>query len=238
MIPRMSTIKVLVADDEPDLASMLTEWLEEDGYEVCCALDGTSALRMFFEHKPALSIMDLRMPGMDGFQVISRIREMSDSHVLILSALGGEEHVVRGLELGADEYLVKPVSKREFLARVRSILRRINPLGNQSSGYADSVISLNFLAHEVAVRGTSIHLRPTEFRLLACLARNNDRVLSHEELLDRVWGEQGGSLDSLKWYISSLREKLERDPSKPVLIVTVARVGYRYVPPHLLPGLE
>ena len=227
----MSPAKVLVADDEPDLVSILTEWLEDDGYEVVSANDGAGAIKLFFQHKPILSITDLRMPGLDGFQFITRIREMSDAHVLVLTALGGEDHVVRGLDLGADEYLVKPVTKRAFLARVRSLLRRATSSDEPSSGYSDSALTLNFLTHEVQIRGKTLHLRPTEFRLLAFLAQNSDRVIGHHELLDKVWGDQSGSLGSLKWYISSLRDKLEENSQKPTLIVTVSRVGYRYVPP-------
>jgi DNA-binding response OmpR family regulator len=180
-----------------------------------------------------LSITDLRMPGMDGFQLISRIREMSDAHVLVLTALDSEENVIRGLELGADEYLVKPISKREFLARVRSIVRRAATPEDVTTGYSDSILSLNFLTHEAQLRGGPIHLRPTEFRLLAYLVRNQERVIAHRDILDGVWGTQEGSTDSLKWYISALREKLEEDPQRPSLIVTVPRVGYRYFPPEL-----
>ena len=227
----MSATKVLVVDDEPDLVFLLQDWLEEDGYQVYSATDGAAALRLFFQHRPALSITDLRMPGMNGFQLISRIREMSDVHLLVLSALGGEDHMIRGLDLGADEYLVKPVSRRVFLARVRSLLRRAAPPGEAASGYSDESLTLSFLTHEVLVRGEPIHLRPMEFRLLGCLVQNSDRVIRQQELLDRVWGDQAGSLDSLKWYISSLREKIEENPQSPGLIVTVPRVGYRYLPP-------
>lgn len=231
----MSTTKVLVVDDEPDLVSILQEWLEDDGHEVYSATNSTEALRLFFQHRPDLSVTDLRMPGMDGFHLISRIREMSDLRVLVLTALGSDEHVVRGLELGADEYLVKPVSRRVFLARVRSVLRRVAPSKDIPSGYSDSSLTMNILTHEVHVRNQSIYLRPTEFRLLAFLVQNSDRVVPHQEILEKVWGDQSGSLDSLKWYISSLREKVEEDPQNPCLIVTVQRVGYRYFPPNHYP---
>ena len=229
----MVQTKILVVDDEPDLVALLQEWLEEEGYEVYATTEGAEGLRLFFQHKPALSITDLRMPGMDGFQLISRIREMSDGHVLVLTALDSEENVIRGLELGADEYLVKPISKREFLARVRSIVRRAVGQETTADGYADSILSLNFLTHESKLRGVPLHLRPTEFRLLACLVQNQERVVGHRDILDRVWGTREGSSDSLKWYISALREKLEEDPHSPSLIVTVPRVGYRYFPPEL-----
>ena len=230
----MAPTKVVV-DDEPDLVALLCEWLKGDGYEVYSAADGAEGLRLFFQHRPALTITDLRMPRMDGFQLISRIREMSDVHLLVLTALGSEDHVIRGLDLGADEYLVKPVSMRIFLARVRSLLRRGGATEAAPSGYSDASLTLNSLAHEVVVRGRSLHLRPTEFRLLTFLVQNRDRVVSQREILERVWGSQGGSVDSLKWYISSLRNKVEEDPWNPELILTVPRVGYRYSPPESQP---
>ena len=199
--------------------------------KVYVANEGGEALRLLFQQRPSLTITDLRMPGMDGFQLISRIREMSDAHVMVLTGMGNEEHILRGLELGADEYLVKPVARRIFLARVSSIMRRAVPPEEVTQGYSDTTLTLDFRTHEVQVRGRSLHLRPIEFRLLACLAQNSDRVVSQEEILDRVWGDLGGSLDSLKWHISSLREKVEEDPQSPRHIVTVPRVGYRYLSP-------
>ena len=168
---------------------------------------------------------------MDGFQLISRVRDMSDAHVLVLTAVEGEENLIRGLGLGADDYLVKPVSRRVLLARVRALLRRAKSPQEDLSRYADSNLELNLLAHEAMVRGQTVHLRPTEFRLLAYLCQNGDRVIGHQELLDRVWGELDGSLDSLKWYIHSLREKIEADIQDPQLILTMSGVGYRYRPP-------
>lgn len=227
-----SSSRILVVDDEPEMLALLSEWLEEDGNDVATASNGWDALDIFVERKPALTITDLRMPGMDGFQLIRRIREISNAHVIALTAMGSEEHTVLGFDLGADEYLVKPVSKRVFLARVRSILRRAAPDEELTLRYEDKVLMLDFRSHETHVNGESLRLRPTEFKLLAFLVQNSDRVLSHQELLDRVWGDQLGSLDSLKWYISSLRDKIEDNPRKPKYIVTFPRVGYRYSPPQ------
>ena len=226
----MSSTKILVVDDEPGIRSLLQQWLEDAGHEVCTAANGSDALRLFCEHLPTLTVADLRMPGMDGFHLIQRIREISDAYVLALTALSGEENTIRGLELGADEYLVKPVPKREFLARVSSLLRRAAPPEAAPARYADDQLSLNFLTHEASIRGLPLNLRPTEFRLISYLALNNDRVIEHQELLERVWGDQAGSLDSLKWYISSLRTKIEDDTRNPSVILTYPRVGYRYFP--------
>jgi len=227
----MAGPKVLIVDDEVDFQALVRSWLEDDGYEVYAAADGWEGLQVFAEIRPQLTITDVRMPAMDGFQLISRIREISDAHVLALPAMGDTESTVRGLELGADEYLVKPVPKREFLARVRSMVRRATPPSEVPVEYRDSVIALDLLTHDASCRGEQIHMRPTEYRLLTYLALNRDRVLRHQELLDNVWGDQGGSLDSLKWHISALRDKIEVDPKKPTIIVTFPRVGYRYIRP-------
>ena len=146
--------------------------------------------------------------------------------------MGDTENSIRGLNLRAEEYLIKLIVKREFAARVRSMVRRAKPLGEVPVEYRDSVISLDLLTHDASCRGETVHIRPTEYRLLAYLALNHNRVLSHQELLDKVWGNDGGgSLDSLKWHVSALREELETDPKKPSIIVTFPRVGYRYVRP-------
>ncbi len=226
----MSRSKVLVVDDEPELVLLLQEWLEDDGYEVHVATDPQEALRLFFEHHPALTITDLLMPGMDGFQFITRIREVSDAQVLVLTALESDEHMIRGLGLGADDHLVKPVSRRVLLARVSALLRRAGPTEAAPSGYSDSLVSLNFLTHEALIRGQPVKFGPTEFRLLAYLCQNSGRVVGHQELLDRAWGRSYGSSASLKWYVHSLRGKVEEDPRNPELIVTVPGMGYRYRP--------
>ena len=222
--------KILVVDDEPLIVQLLQEWLQDEGYQVYAASSGREAVGVFFEHRPTLSIVDLVMPGMDGFQLITRMREMSDAHILVLSALDSDDQVIRGLNLGADEYLVKPVSRRSFLARVRALLRRASPPADTSSAYSDEVLTLDFQTHEVRVRGEARNLTPTEFRLLGYLCQNRHRVVGHSEALNRVWGQQAGSLDSLKWYIHSLREKIEDYPRSPRLILTVPGVGYRYSP--------
>ena len=226
----MSSTKILVVDDEPGIRSLLEQWLEGAGHEVYTAANGWDGLELFCEHLPTLTVADLRMPGMDGFQMIQRIREISNAYVLALTSLSNEEHTIRGLDLGADEYLVKPVPKREFLARISSLLRRATPPASVPVRYSDNQLSLDFLTHEASIRGLTLNLRPTEFRLISYLVLNNDRVIDHQELLDRVWGDQAGSLDSLKWYISSLRTKIEEDSRNPTVIVTFPRVGYRYFP--------
>lgn len=223
--------QVLVVDDDPGVVDMLREWLEGAGYRVECASDGKEGLRSFFETRPVLAVVDLRMPRMDGFQLISRIRELSEIPILVLSALSGEQQIVQGLDLGADEYLVKPITRDHFLARIRSLLRRTPPEDQATALYSDATLTLDIEGHEVSVDGEPVKLRPLEFRLLAYLVQNQERMVSHHELLDQVWGPAEGSLDSLKWYVSSLRRKIEVDPQKPHLLVNVRSLGYRYVPP-------
>lgn len=227
----VSTKRILVADADPNNVSELTEWLEGEGYEVISAADGTTALRIFFENEPALTILDLRMDDMAGFQLISRIWEMSDTPTLVLSALGREDHMVRGLDLTTDQYVVKPVSKDTFLARVSLLLGDNVPVQEQASVHSDSALTLNFRTHEAFVRGRPVHLLPTEFRLLSLLVRNDKKVVSHQEILKVVWRGKGGSMDSLKWYVSSLRKKLEDDARNPRELVTVRNLGYCYISP-------
>jgi len=223
--------KVLIIDDDPDFQALVQSWLEDEGYEVYTAANGWEGLEVFAEIQPRLTITDVRMPAMDGFQLISRIREISQAYVLALTAMGDAENIIRGLDLGADEYLVKPIAKRELLARVRSMVHRAKPPSESPPEYQDSVIKLDLLAHDASCRGVPVQMRPTEYRLLTYLALNSNRILGHQELLDQVWGDGNGSLDSLKWHVSALRNKIESDPKKPSIIVTFPRVGYRYIRP-------
>ena len=229
----MSSAKLLIVDDEPGILSLFQEWFEGVGYEVYTASDGWDALEVFSQQLPALTIVDLRMPGMDGFQLISHIREISNAYILALTGLSEEEHVIRALELGADDYLVKPVRMREFEARVRSLLRRAEPAEDAPASYSDDFLSFNLLNHEASILGESLQLRPTEFRLLTFLAFNRDRVVRHQELFDRVWNDSNASLDSLKWYVSSIRAKIRAKYSDSRVIETIPRIGYRYSPPDI-----
>ena len=230
----MSSAKVLVVDDEANLARLVHEWLGEEGYEVYSTTDGSQALRLFHEHRPALSIIDLLMPGMDGFELIRRIREVSQAHILVLTAVGTDESITLALDLGADEYLVKPVTGKAFGARVHAILRRAAPPEKPLAGYSDALLSLSYSAREAKLRGEPLDLKPTAFRLLAFLCQNSDRVVPHQQLIEGVWSYGKGSRDSLKWYICALRQKIEDNPGKPRILVTVHSVGYRYLPPQPL----
>jgi DNA-binding response OmpR family regulator len=221
--------KVLIVDDEVALVELLREWLEWGGYEVVTAPDGMSGLREFFKHQPDLAILDISMPGLNGFELCQRIREVSQAPVIMLTAKSQELDKVRGLNLGADEYLVKPLGRQELLARVGAILRRSHMSPDESSNiYTDSVLTLDFAKHETFVRGQKVLLTATEYRILAYMIKHPDQVLTQQQLWDRIWGWNEGSLDSVKWHISCLRKKIEEEPDKPQLIVTVRGAGYRY----------
>ncbi|MBC8280651.1 MAG: response regulator transcription factor [Chloroflexi bacterium] len=224
----MSEAKILVVDDEPDHLAIVQRWLEDEGYEVVTATNGWDGLEALAENRPDLTITDIRMPQMDGFQFIKRIREISDGHVMALTRMSDEEDVMHGLQLGADEYLSKPISKRMFLVRVSSILRRALTPEEIPTDYSDTCLSLSFLTHNAKLHDEELSLRPLEFRLLAYLARNNDRVVNHDEILDSVWGSEEGSKDNLRWFIASLRQKLDDACKDSHLITTFPKVGYRY----------
>ena len=234
----MDKQKTLVVDDEPALVELISEWLEKGGYEVFSANDGLSGLREFFKHQPDLVILDVAMPSMTGFELCQRIREVSQVPVIMLTAKGQELDKVRGLNLGADEYLVKPMGRQELLARVGALLRRVymTPM-EPANNYSDPVLSLDFAKHEAFVCGEKVALTPTEYRLLSYLVQNPEQVLTLQQIWDRIWGLTGGSLESVKWHIAYLRKKIEMNPEKPELILTVRGVGYFYQKPLAKPAV-
>ncbi|MFH1484752.1 MAG: response regulator transcription factor [Chloroflexota bacterium] len=225
--------KILVVDDEPSVTELLKEVLEDAGYTVFGFLDGLEGLKAFFRCQPDLAIIDIMMPRMDGWELCSRIREVSDVPVLFLSAKGQEMDKVRGLALGADDYITKPVGNKELVARVESALRRARmpTVVEQRESYSDEALTIDFLKREVYARGQSVSLTPLEYRLLGCLVRSEGRALSLDELLNAVWGPEDYSPELVKWHIGHLRKKIEEDSSNPKLVVTVRGVGYRYRKP-------
>jgi DNA-binding response OmpR family regulator len=225
--------KVLFIDDDIQLSEMVDLVLTELGFQVELAYDGTTGLRKAYEVKPDIIVLDIMMPGMDGWQTCQRFREMTDVPIIMLTALGSQDNVIKGLNLGADDYLVKPVTAQELAARIRALLRRVsrtNGNGQKKQPILTQdnlVIDLN--KYEVTLDGERVDLSPTEFRLLAVLAKYKGRVLPHEFLLTEVWGaEYSGEIDYLRLYISYLRRKLERDPSNPTLIHNEWGIGYRF----------
>lgn len=227
--------KIMVVDDEPDILELVSTRLEKAGYRVTCADSGAAALRIFFEQRPDLALVDIEMSGMNGLELCTRIREVSEIPVIFLTAYGDEADRVKGLEAGADDYIVKPFGRNELAARVAAALRRaaLPAVKSAAKIYADDQLLVDHSAHSVSVRGTAVSLSPLEYKLLVALVRNAGQVISQDRLLDIVWGHDAleVSPESVRLYISYLRSKIEVDPRRPRLIQTVRQFGYRYSPP-------
>ena len=231
----MST-SVLIIDDDKLLCDALQLMLTKMGFEVESANDAIAGLRNAYAFKPDVILLDVMMPDMDGWQTCQRFREMSDVPIIMLTALDSQENVVKGLDLGADDYVVKPVIADELAARIRAVLRRstraAKPEGNGQSRepiFTEGNLVIDFDKYEVKVDSERVDLTPTEFRLLSVLARYRGRVLPHEFLLTEVWGpEYVGEIDYLRLYISYLRRKLEKDKKSPSLIHNEWGIGYRF----------
>ncbi|MFC1975545.1 response regulator transcription factor [Chloroflexota bacterium] len=230
---------VLIIDDDTLLCEALRMMLTKMDFEVEVANDAISGLRTAYAFKPDVILLDIMMPSMDGWQTCQRFREMSDVPIIMLTALDSQENVVKGLDLGADDYIVKPVIGDELAARIRAVLRRTNRStasngngnGNRNREpiFTQDNLVIDFDKYEVTVDSERVDLTPTEFRLLSVLARYKGRVLPHEFLLTEVWGvEYVGEIDYLRLYISYLRRKLEKDKSKPSLIHNEWGIGYRF----------
>lgn len=220
---------ILVVDDEPRLVRFVRTELESDGYRVLTGADGQAALRALEREEVDLIVLDIMLPGMDGFEVCRRIREFSAVPIIILTAKGGEDDKVRGLELGADDYLTKPFGSRELLARVKAVLRRskMPEASKVPSTFSAGDLHIDFAQRRVSVGGKEVKLSPTEYKLLYQLAVNAGRVLPHEDLLRKVWGPQYRDEAEYLWvYIGHLRRKIEQDPNKPQLIQTKPGFGY------------
>lgn len=220
---------VLVVDDEPAVLDILTACCDNAGYESIASLDGKEALRLFFQHHPDLVVADIMMPGMNGFELCQRIREVSEVPIIVLSALGAEREKVQGLQAGADDYVVKPVGTAELVARMEAAIRRAQlPPAESTSVYSDGAITIYMDRQEIYVNEKRVDLTPKEMAILAYLTQKARKVVSVAELLSRVWGSPHYSEESVKWHIASLRRKIEADPHQPKLIVTVWGAGYRY----------
>ncbi|MBI2830873.1 MAG: response regulator transcription factor [Chloroflexi bacterium] len=222
---------ILVVDDEPRIVEAVGMNLELEGYQVSGANNGYEALRKVTEELPDLAILDVMMPEMDGFETLKRIREVSTIPVIMLTVKGEEPDKVKGLELGADDYVTKPFSPRELVSRVKAALRRAEmpTPAPKTEIKVDDALSIDFTRRKVMVRGKEIHLRPTEYRLLYHLVSNAGRVLTHETLLRRVWGHEYRDEDQYLWlYITYLRRKIEEDPKHPKYILGERGIGYRF----------
>ena len=230
----MSAARILVVDDDHDIRGLVRTLLERAGATVYDAPDGREGLREFHARRPDLVILDVSMPVMDGWQMLDRIRDMSDVPVIMLTARADELERVRGLQAGADDYVVKPFGKQELVARVQAQLRRAVRAGRteQMDSYGDGFLTIDWGQHRVTVGDREVQLTPLEFRLLSTFVRNPRQVLSREQLLELVWGDSYGvGGDQVKLYIGYLRRKLSPDAPDIVPIETVRGFGYRYTAP-------
>ena len=221
---------VLVVDDNPDLLNVVVTVLDTAGYQVVTAANGLSGLEMFLQRDPDLVILDVMMPGLSGWEVLRRLRDISTVPIIMLTILGQERDIVRGLEKGADDYILKPFSPRELLGRVRALLRRARTAAEETGELSLLAGDLVLVpeSRQVVVNDQAVKLTPIEFRLLSSLVRHAGAVVSHRQLLREVWGsEHLAENRQLKVYIYYLRQKLEDDPSNPRYIVTERGVGYR-----------
>jgi two-component system KDP operon response regulator KdpE len=223
--------KILVIDDEEATVQLISMLLEKRGFETIKAYRAEEGLRKAYRNQPDLVLLDIMMPDMDGWEVCRRLREMSDVPIVFLTARSDVKDIVRGLEMGADDYITKPYDNDELVARVRAHLRR-SPRPNMSEEliFHDGEFRINFLNREVWVGDDLKHLTPKEFNLLAVLVRNAGRVVPRQELVTEAWGDEyADAVDSLKLYVHYLRQKLEPDKQKPRYIITSRGVGYRFV---------
>jgi DNA-binding response OmpR family regulator len=226
----MSARRVLVADDDRDVRALIRTLLERAGHEVVEAADGRECLRVLYERRPELVVLDVGMPVLDGWEALDRIREVANVPVLMLTARGDELDRVRGLRAGADDYVQKPFGRQELLARVEALLRRAAGPAEVRSAYSDDLVEIDFAERRVTAGRRPVELTPLEFRLLAAFVRHPGQVLSHDQLLELVWGDAASrARDEVKLYVGYLRGKLRAALGAEPPIETVRGFGYRYV---------
>jgi DNA-binding response OmpR family regulator len=224
---------ILVVDDEERMARFIRLNLEHDGFQVVEVYRGMKAIQALRDEMPDLILLDVMLPDIDGFEVLKLIREVSTIPVIMLTAKGEEDDRVRGLELGADDYITKPFSPRELVSRVRAVLRRTeaaSPVSHNELIEIDDRLKIDFGRREVWVNGELVKLRPTEYRLLYHLVQNAGWVVTYDQILSKVWGyEYRDEPHYVRLYVNYLRQKLEEDPANPKYILTERGVGYRFV---------
>ena len=240
MVEGSGAVRVLVVDDEANLVELVQGYLEREGYRVLTAGDGNTALALIHDERPDLIVLDLMLPGLDGLEVCRRLRQFSDAYVLMLTARAEEVDKVVGLAVGADDYLTKPFSPRELVARVKAMLRRPRSTGSAEpepplpQQLGDLVIDR--AGHEVLKRGVPLALTAREHALLATLAAHPGRVFTRAQLLERVWGSDFYDDHVVEVHVGNLRRKLEDDPARPRWVQTVRGVGYRLAEPAAEPA--
>jgi two-component system alkaline phosphatase synthesis response regulator PhoP len=228
-------MSVLLVDDDRDLIDVLTYILRREGYEVAAAYDGEQGWARFQADRPDLVVLDANMPGLDGMEVCRRIREVATTPVIMLTARTDEADIVRALGLGADDYITKPFSPRQLVARVKAVLRRAQAFGTQSVAGGEELraggLALDLRTRSLRRDGEEVRLTPLEFKLVQYLLVNRGRVLTNASIVEHVWGFSGaGNEDLVKVHVHRLRQKLERDPQNPEYVKTVPGVGYLLKP--------
>jgi DNA-binding response OmpR family regulator len=223
--------KILVIEDDAEFANLTSTWLKNAGYDVLCAEDGVAGMRRIYSSRPNLVLLDANIPKMDGWEVCRRIRDMSDIPVLMVTVNGHKSDRLRGFDLGADDYITKPVDFRELIARVGAVLRRAGTavIESEPSTFHDGEIEIEWRSRQVYIRGTRVKLSPTEFKILSCLIKNRGWIVTHEQLLEKAWGPNYVADKSfVKLYIRYLRQKIEKNPHNPQFILTERGVGYYF----------
>jgi len=219
--------KILLIDDDPTLLNLLSQYLRESDFEVFEASNGPLGLRLAFNEKPDLVLLDVMLPGMDGWEVCVRLRELTDLPIIMLTAKTTEQDKLRGFRLGVDDYITKPFSFAELVARIQAVLGRLRSEHKENGYLAHGEIVLDMDKFKATLSGRTLDLTPKEFRLLEALVRRKGKVASEKELMREVWGEYSSDPALVRRYILMLRKKLEPDPSNPVWIRTSRGFGYR-----------
>lgn len=224
--------KILVVDDEPRMVEFVSMNLKLEGFSVVTAADGYQAVEKATREMPDLVLLDIMMPDIDGYETLRKIRAVSPVPVIFLSVKGEETDRVRGLDLGADDYITKPFGPKELVSRIKAVLRRTEPETSvrKPEIIVDADLKINFDERKVFVRGKEVKLRATEYRLLYQLVTNAGKLMTHDTLLSRVWGPEYRDEDQyVRLYVNYLRQKIEKDPKNPKYILSERGLGYRFV---------
>lgn len=232
----VSAKRVLIVDDDPKIVLFISTIFKASGYKVQTAADGEEALKQAISEQPQVILLDLGLPHLDGFGVLQRLREWTDTQVIVLSAHGSDQDKVRALDLGADDYITKPFSMEELMARVRLAFRRLQRFHSLSPALAETNpvvhcgdLEIDLASRLVRVSGEEVTLTKTEYELLRLLVTNRDRIMTHRDLLQQIWGpEYGGETEYLRTFMRRLRRKLEKMPGQPKYLLTEPGIGYRF----------
>jgi DNA-binding response OmpR family regulator len=221
------TTKILLIDDDLTLLNLLGQYLRESDFEVVEASNGPLGLRLAYNEKPDLVLLDVMLPGMDGWEICARLRELTDLPIIMLTAKTTEQDKLRGFRIGVDDYITKPFSFAELVARIQAVLGRVRSEHKDNGYVAYGEIVLDMNKFQATLNGKTLDLTPKEFRLLEVLVRRKGKVASDKELMHEVWGQHSNDPALVRRYILLLRKKLETDPSNPMWILTVRGFGYR-----------